>query len=611
MMNAPAPSTSALPHPRPERERAREGTRAALGRPPARGVAIVAAVHALACVLVLALGFDHVSDDDFARVTIAQSFAHAPKLDPSGTSWLPFPFWALGSVMVVAGRSLAVARVASIAFASLAAVLPYVALRMTGASRRAAHRSRWRSRTLSPWSLWLGAATVPESFTASFTAAAAIALGSPRGPRLRAASTRSGFALALLAACLSRYEPWPVAAVLAIVLAVRGVRGAPGGTAKATISSSPRSSPSDRSSGWRGMPTLTATRCTSSSAWPASSARSARERPDTVERAAPLPSPLRDASSRRWSLALALALVARAHALRDVARRGARRMARPARLRRRARSSSSPTATLATARPRIMPSARCSASSFLTATFAADVLVARRPRRARARPRPGARASPRLVLVAWLANDVVALGDVPGRGPDRGPNEPSSPRATALRAENVEHARAHAVRLRALRAHRRVRRAREVAILPRSDARRSRRRAPPSSDGDMVAPMQPRAARYGPFARTTPMRPISRPTRCSFACARSACGSPTRTRSASTSAASSSTRRASRWRCSTRSRRRARERGPRLRRERRRRGAARGAGPASRTWCATACSSCPRSAPRSARAAGCARRSTC
>lgn len=170
----------------------------------------------------LALGFDHVSDDDFARVTIAQSFAHAPTLDPSGTSWLPFPFWALGSVMAAGGRSLATARIASIAFASAAAGLPYVALRSTGASRRAGMLALAFA-MLSPWSLWLGAATVPESFTASLTAAAAIGLGSRRAPGPGFAA-RIGFALALLAACLSRYEPWPVAAVLAIVLAMRALR---------------------------------------------------------------------------------------------------------------------------------------------------------------------------------------------------------------------------------------------------------------------------------------------------------------------------------------------------------------------------------------------------
>src|SRR5438270_1048797 len=100
-----------------------------------REVALLAAMHALACVGVLALGFDHVSDDDFARVTIAQSFAHAPKLDPSGTSWLPFPFWSLGLAMMLLGRSLEVARAFSIALASAAATLPYLALRRAGAPR--------------------------------------------------------------------------------------------------------------------------------------------------------------------------------------------------------------------------------------------------------------------------------------------------------------------------------------------------------------------------------------------------------------------------------------------------------------------------------------------
>ncbi|MDB4941233.1 MAG: hypothetical protein JWP97_767, partial [Labilithrix sp.] len=102
----------------------------------ARGAALVIVLgFAAACGAALALGFDHVSDDDFARVTIAQTFARRPHLDPSGTSWLPFPFWALGGALAVLGRSLAAARVASVALASLAAALPYAALRATGASR--------------------------------------------------------------------------------------------------------------------------------------------------------------------------------------------------------------------------------------------------------------------------------------------------------------------------------------------------------------------------------------------------------------------------------------------------------------------------------------------
>ena len=175
---------------------------------------LVAAGYAAACGIVLALGFDHISDDDFARVTIAQGFAHAPRLDPSGTSWLPFPFWALGSVMLVLGRSLAVARGASIAMASLAAVLPYLALRRSGVTRGRGLASVGFA-MLSPWSVWLGAATVPEAMVASLTAAAAIGLGAGAG------AGRIGFAAVMLAACLSRYEAWPVAAVLAVVLGRR------------------------------------------------------------------------------------------------------------------------------------------------------------------------------------------------------------------------------------------------------------------------------------------------------------------------------------------------------------------------------------------------------
>lgn len=173
--------------------------------------AVVAALHVLATCIVLANGFDHVSDDDFSRVTIAQTFAHAPRLDPSGTSWLPFPFWWTGAWMAVFGRTLAVARVASIALSSLGAALLFGALRASGVARGRALAGLLFA-LASPWPLWLGAATVPESFTATATATAAIVLASrPSAP----------FAALLAAACLSRYEAWPVAAVLAIVLAAR------------------------------------------------------------------------------------------------------------------------------------------------------------------------------------------------------------------------------------------------------------------------------------------------------------------------------------------------------------------------------------------------------
>lgn len=191
---------------------ARAATATAMARRGPDALAI-AAVFALACALVRARGFDHVSDDDFARVTIAQAFAHGPRLDPSGTSWLPFPFWILGTAMALVGRSLAAARTLSIVFAALAAPLPYLAMRATGSSRRAALGGTLLA-LATPWALWLGASTVPEPFTASLTAAAAIVVAS-RSASVRA---RALGALAMTAACLSRYEPWPVAATLALAL---------------------------------------------------------------------------------------------------------------------------------------------------------------------------------------------------------------------------------------------------------------------------------------------------------------------------------------------------------------------------------------------------------
>jgi len=183
---------------------------------------VIATLHAVACLVVRASGFDHVSDDDFARVTIAQAFARAPRLDPSGTSWLPFPFWVLGSALALVGRSLAAARAASVAIASVALALPYLALRAAGASRLSGIVGVGLA-AASPWSVWLGASTVPESFTASLVAAGVVGLapevGAARRPRVEL-----GSALAITAACLSRYEAWPVAAVLAVTASARALR---------------------------------------------------------------------------------------------------------------------------------------------------------------------------------------------------------------------------------------------------------------------------------------------------------------------------------------------------------------------------------------------------
>lgn len=168
-------------------------------------------------------GFSHISDDDFARIVIAQEFVHAPKLDPSGTSWLPFPFWVTGGVMMAFGRSIEVARAVALTMGALGATMVYASLRHVGVARWTALAGTTLGMAL-PWNAWLGAATVPEGFTGAFTAAAAIGMA-PRdeddGP---VGELRPWMALGLLAAAWSRYETWPVCAVVAAAGAYRILR---------------------------------------------------------------------------------------------------------------------------------------------------------------------------------------------------------------------------------------------------------------------------------------------------------------------------------------------------------------------------------------------------
>jgi hypothetical protein len=165
---------------------------------------------------VLALGFTHVSDDDFARTVIAEQFAHAPKLDPSGTSWLPVPFWVTGAVMAVAGRSLSVARATAVVLGALSVAAPYVAMRAIGVARRTALGATLVAMVL-PWNAWLGVATVPEAWTGALAGAAMIAMAN--------AATRSYAAAALLVVSLSRYETWSADVVLAAFCARDVIRG--------------------------------------------------------------------------------------------------------------------------------------------------------------------------------------------------------------------------------------------------------------------------------------------------------------------------------------------------------------------------------------------------
>jgi hypothetical protein len=184
----------------------------------ARDALIVALIKAATSALVLATGFRAVSDDDFARVVIAQAWAHAPRLDPSGTSWLPFPFWLQGAVLAIAGRSLDVARATAFALGVASALGVLVAARWITRDAKAA---LWGAAlaAIVPWSARLGVATVPELPTAALTllALAALVPGDDARP---VASRRLVGALALLAATLSRYEPWPIAAGFALITLV-------------------------------------------------------------------------------------------------------------------------------------------------------------------------------------------------------------------------------------------------------------------------------------------------------------------------------------------------------------------------------------------------------
>jgi hypothetical protein len=170
--------------------------------------------------LVLAGGFRAVSDDDYARVVIAEGWAHTARWDASGTSWLPFPFWVVGGAMAAAGTNLETARGTALVLGALAVVLVYVAARWIGEARAPALAGALVAAVF-PWSAWLGAATVPELPTAALALVAMAALV-PVGEDARAevGLRRLAGGAALLAATLSRYETWPVAGMFAAFCAV-------------------------------------------------------------------------------------------------------------------------------------------------------------------------------------------------------------------------------------------------------------------------------------------------------------------------------------------------------------------------------------------------------
>lgn len=167
----------------------------------------IALIKLLATLVVVAMGFTAISDDDFARIVIAQGFAAEPKLDASGSSWLPFPFWLLGSLMRLLSTDVVWARALSWVCSVGSALLLYRSALWCGLERRAA----WLGAAIGsviPHAVWLGVATVPDGFTAALCVFALASLSRSE------TSVRWLGVLAITCACLSRYEAWPVAATL-------------------------------------------------------------------------------------------------------------------------------------------------------------------------------------------------------------------------------------------------------------------------------------------------------------------------------------------------------------------------------------------------------------
>jgi len=186
--------------------------------PDATELALLFAARGLACLAAWHSGFRALSDDDYSRIAIAQHFAVAPSFDPSGTSWLPAPFWLYGAVFRLFGTELAVARATAIALALCATVLVYVAARLLGGGRFAALLGAVLSCWLVQYSVILGVAWVPELPCAGLLVFGVATLARTE-PKLRLLG-----GLALLAASLSRYEAWPVAVVFAAYCAWDALR---------------------------------------------------------------------------------------------------------------------------------------------------------------------------------------------------------------------------------------------------------------------------------------------------------------------------------------------------------------------------------------------------
>jgi hypothetical protein len=130
--------------------------------------------------------------------------------------------------MLVAGRSLRVARATAIVLGAASVLAPYAAMRACGMARAAAAAATGVAMVL-PWNAWLGVAPVPEAWSGAVGASGMIALG--------VGSARPWCALAMLVASLCRYEVWPACVVVcfACVVAAARARRSDGPDARAFV----------------------------------------------------------------------------------------------------------------------------------------------------------------------------------------------------------------------------------------------------------------------------------------------------------------------------------------------------------------------------------------
>jgi hypothetical protein len=178
----------------------------------AADAALLIVLKASTGALVLWSGFRAVSDDDYARVTIAQRFAESPTLDPSGTSWLPLPFYVYGGALRLFGSSLGTARGVAMILGLSSALLVLWAGRLLGLGRFAALLGAGVGAVF-PYAAYLGVAMVPEAITAALAVLAAATLGTSD---VRSRLLGAG---ALFAATAARYEPWALSALFAALSA--------------------------------------------------------------------------------------------------------------------------------------------------------------------------------------------------------------------------------------------------------------------------------------------------------------------------------------------------------------------------------------------------------